>query len=59
MLSFLQTFEINKWSIKSTQKQETFCKTCCKFIKTFRIHKIRANFPKINNTKNWRVNVKG
>ena len=59
MLSFRQTFEINKWSIKSTQKQETFCKTCFKFIKTFRIPKIRANSPKFNNIKNWRVTVNG
>ena len=34
MLSFHVTCEINKKRIKSTQKQQTFCKTCCKLIKT-------------------------
>ena len=34
MLSFHETCEINKKRIKSTQKQQTFCKTCCKLIKT-------------------------
>ena len=46
MLSFHWACEINKQRIKSTQKQQTFCKTFCKFIKTFCIHKITANSPK-------------
>ena len=34
MLSYNEICEINKKRIKSTQKQQTFCKTCCKLIKT-------------------------
>ena len=34
MLSFHETCEINKERIKSTQKQQIFCKTSCKLIKT-------------------------
>ena len=34
MLSFHETCEINKKRIKSTQKQQTFYRTCCKLIKT-------------------------
>ena len=34
MLNLYDTCEINKKRIKSTQKQQTFCKTCCKLIKT-------------------------
>ena len=34
MLSFHETREINKKRIKSTQKQQTSSKTCCKLIKT-------------------------
>ena len=34
MLSFHEICEINKARIKSTQKQQIFCKTCCKLIKT-------------------------
>ena len=37
MLSFHETCEINKKRIKSTQKQQKFCKTCSKFIKTCNI----------------------
>ena len=42
---------------KPTKKQQTFCKTWCKLIKTFCIYKITVNSPKFNNTKNWRVTV--
>ena len=56
MLSFRQTYEITN---KGLKKQQTFCKTCCKFIETFCIHKITANSPKFNSTKNWRVTVNG
>ena len=45
--------------IKSTQKQETFCETCCKLANTFCIHKIMANSPSLNNTKNWKLTVNG
>ena len=34
MSSFHETCEINKERIKSTQKQQIFCKTSCKLIKT-------------------------
>ena len=34
MLSFHETCEINKKRIKSTQKQKTFRKICCKLTKT-------------------------
>ena len=34
MLSFHETCQINKERIKSTQKQQIFCKTSCKLIKT-------------------------
>ena len=34
MLNLYDTCEINKKRIKSTQKQQTFCKTCYKLIKT-------------------------
>ena len=59
MLSFRQTCEINKQRIKPTQKQETFCKTSYKLIKTFYIHKITTNSPKFNNIENWRATVNG
>ena len=36
MLSFHETCEINKARIKSKQKQQIFCKTSCKLIKTLR-----------------------
>ena len=45
--------------MKLTQKQQKFCKTSCKLIKTFCIHKITANSLKFNNTKNFRVTVNG
>ena len=32
----------NKQKIKSTQKQQTFCKTCCKLMKTSCKHKMRT-----------------
>ena len=34
-----------------------FGKTFCTLIKTLCIHKIMANSPKFNSTKNWRVTV--
>ena len=51
MFYYVMACEINKKRIKSIQKQQTVCKTCCKVIKTFCIHKVRANSPKFNNTK--------
>ena len=41
--------------MKSNQKQQAFCKTCCKLIKAVCIHKTTANSTKFNNTKNWSV----
>ena len=57
MLSFRQTCERNKERIKSTQKQQTFGKICCKRIKTF--CNIKLGLTKLKNTKNWRVTVNG
>ena len=56
MLSFRLACEINKGNTKSAQKQQTFCKTCCKLIKT-RIYKIAVNSAKFCNPKNWVVSV--
>ena len=75
MLSFHETCEINKKRIISTQKQQTFCKICCKRIKTL-CNKIRTNSPKFTTLKSgelaltanspnlsdlttWRVTVNG
>ena len=68
MLSFHETCEINKKRIKSTQKQQTFCKTCCKLIKTLCNIKLGLTLQSLTilkigelllTVKNWRVSVNG
>ena len=68
MLSFHETCEINKKRIKSTQKQQTFCKTCCKLIKTLCNIKLGLTLQSLTKlkigellltAKNWRVSVNG
>ena len=51
MLSFHETCEINKKRIKSTQKQQTFCKTCCKLIKTLRNIKLGLTLQSLTTLK--------
>ena len=72
MLSFHETCEINKKRIKSTQKQQTFCKTCFKLIKTIcsiklgltlqsltTLKMLTANSPNLSDLTTWRVTVNG
>ena len=72
MLSFHETCEINKKRIKSTQKQQTFCKTCFKLIKTLcsiklgpilqsltTLKMLTANSPNLRGPVKWRVTVSG
>ena len=42
--------------IKSIQSQDTSVKHA---VNTLSIHKIKANSPRFNNTKNWRAAVSG
>ena len=51
MLSFHKTCKINKQRIKSTQKQQTFCKTCCKHIKTLCNIKLGLTFQSLTIQK--------
>ena len=51
MLSFHETCEINKERIKSTQKQQTFCKTCCKLMKVLCNIKLGLTFQGLTTLK--------
>ena len=51
MLSFHETCEINKSRIKLTQKQQRFCKTCCKHLKTLRNIKLGLTFQSLTALK--------
>ena len=53
MLSFHETYEINKKGLNQHKNNKTFCKTCFKLIKTL------CNSPKFDDTKNLRVRVNG
>ena len=46
MLSFHETCEINKYT-----KQQTFCKTCCKHIKTLCNIKLGLTFQSLTTLK--------
>ena len=51
MLNLYDTCEINKKRIKSTQKQQTFCKTCCKLIKTLCNRKLGLTLQSLTTLK--------
>ena len=51
MLSFHETCEINKKKIKSTQKQQTFCKIRCKLIKTLCNIKLELTLQSLTTLK--------
>ena len=59
MLSFHETCEINKYRIKSTQKQQTFCKTCCKLTKTLRNIKLGQTLQSLTTLKIGKLMLNG
>ena len=55
MLSFNETCEINKKRIKSTQKKQTFCKTCCKPTNTLCNIKLGLTLQGLTTLKNGKL----
>ena len=51
MLSFHETCEINKKRIKSTQKQQFFCKTCCKLKRQYVYIKLGITLQSLTTLK--------